>query len=107
MNLDLDLDLVPSVVLDGIVNDDPTVDLGVRPRRLDHLRQHRHNAGQQIHAAVVVVWLDRTLRLHDVENGGTLHRRASSDRVVLRHVGTRRSASAPKEVPLGGRPQQC
>ena len=49
--------------------------------------------------------LERASDLHHVEDGGALHRRAPSDRVVLRDVGPRRATGTFGDVErlrLGG-----
>jgi hypothetical protein len=66
----------------------------VRRSWVDELREHGHDAPEQVDAAFVQLALEQLIELHDVEVRSTFHRRASGDGVVLRLIRPR-CTSAP------------
>jgi hypothetical protein len=68
------------------------------PSRIDELREHGHDALEQVDAALVQLALEQLVELHDVEVRSTFHRRASGDRVVFRLIGPRCTSASLGDV---------
>jgi hypothetical protein len=70
----------------------------VRRSRIDELREHGHDALEQVDAALVQLAFDQLIELHDIEVRSTFHGRASGDRVVLRLIGPRCTSASLADV---------
>jgi hypothetical protein len=70
----------------------------VRRSRVDELREHGHDALEQVDAALVSLAFDQLIELHDSEVRSTFHGRASGERVVLRLIGPRCTSASLGEV---------
>jgi hypothetical protein len=70
----------------------------VRRSRIDELREHGHDALEQVDAALVQLAVDQLIELHDIEVRSTFHRRASGERLVLRLIGPRCTVASHGDV---------
>jgi hypothetical protein len=84
----VDLAVGAPVIVAALVNWNDNREGGrCRRSRIDELREHGHDALEQVDAGLVQLAFDQLIELHHVEVRGALHRRASGDRVVLRLIG--------------------
>jgi hypothetical protein len=70
----------------------------VRRSWIDELREHGHDALEQVDAALVQLAFDQLIELHDIEVSSTFHGRAAGDRVALRLIGPRCTSTSLGDV---------